>query len=85
VDQFRWEKLSGLESRQGIIDIHRSFKFKPAIIAKGQETEAICTAFMRRKLSDWEQAEQLTSHYSRQQVVQFSPNPPSELQGSSGP
>ncbi|MGI6417644.1 MAG: Eco57I restriction-modification methylase domain-containing protein [Thermoguttaceae bacterium] len=74
VDRCRWEWLFGFENREGIFDIHRSFKFNPVIIAKGGQTQAIRTAFMRRGLADWEKGEQFVTHYTREQVVQFSPN-----------
>jgi len=74
LDRCRWEWLFGFENREGIFDIHRSFKFNPVIIAKGGQTEAIRTAFMRRNLADWERAEQFATDYPREQVLQFSPN-----------
>lgn len=74
VDQCRWEWLFGFENREGIFDIHRSFKFNPVIVAKGGQTRAIRTAFMRRDLSDWEKGEQFVTDYTREQVVQFSPH-----------
>jgi hypothetical protein len=43
------------------------------IIQKGTTTAAIRTAFMRRKLEDWERAEDFVTPYSREQVVRFSP------------
>jgi hypothetical protein len=73
VDECRWEWLFGFENRQGIFDIHRSFKFNPVIVRKGGQTQAIRTAFMRRDLADWERAEQFITLYTREQVVQFSP------------
>ena len=69
----RWEWLFGFENREGIFDIHRSFKFNPVIIAKGGETRAIRTAFMRHNLADWERGEELATDYTREQVVLFSP------------
>jgi hypothetical protein len=65
--------LFGFENRDGVFEIHRSFKFNPVIIQKGGSTSAIRTAFMRRKLEDWERAEDLATPYSRAQVDQFSP------------
>ena len=73
LDRCRWEWLFGFENRDGIFEIHRSFKFNPIIIQKGGSTEAIHTAFMRRKLEDWERAESLATPYTRAQVDQFSP------------
>lgn len=68
-----WEWLFGFENREGIFEIHRSFKFNPIIIQKGGSTTAINTAFMRRKLEDWERAEDIATPYTRAQVDQFSP------------
>lgn len=53
----RWEWLFGFENRDGIFNIHRSFKFCPIIVQKGGETERVQTAFMRRSLSDWERSD----------------------------
>ncbi len=73
LDQCQWEWLFGFENRDKIFDIHRSFKFNPIIIQKGGKTQAIQTAFMRRKLEDWERAESFATPYTRAQVDQFSP------------
>jgi len=73
LDRCQWEWLFGFENRDGVFEIHRSFKFNPVIIQKGGTTAAIRTAFMRRKLEDWERAEELATAYSRAQVDQFSP------------
>ena len=73
LDHCRWEWIFGFENRDGIFEIHRSFKFNPVIVSKGGRTEAIRTAFMRRKLEDWERAEALATPYTRAQVERFSP------------
>lgn len=73
IDRCRWEWLFGFENREKIFDIHRSFKFNSVIIAKGGQTPAIRTAFMRRNLEDWENAERFVTLYPREQVAQFSP------------
>jgi hypothetical protein len=73
LDHCQWEWLFGFENRDGVFEIHRSFKFNPVIIQKGGTTSAIRTAFMRRRLEDWERAEELATPYSRAQVDQFSP------------
>jgi len=59
LERCRWEWLFGFENREAIFDIHRSFKFCPVIVEKGAgHTEALRATFMRRALSDWEDAEQ---------------------------
>ena len=73
VEHCRWEWLFGIENREGIFPIHRSYKFNPVIVEKGEATEAIHTVFMRRDLDDWERAEELATLYTREQVEQFSP------------
>jgi hypothetical protein len=73
LNRCRWEWLFGFENRDGIFEIHRSYKFNPVIIEKGGATEAIRTAFMRRKLEDWEEAESFATPYTRAQVERFSP------------
>jgi hypothetical protein len=73
LDRCNWEWLFGFENRDGIFAIHRSFKFNAVIIEKGGVTNSISTAFMRRKLEDWERAEALATPYTRAQVERFSP------------
>ena len=73
IERCRWEWLFGIENREVIFPIHRSYKFNPVIVNKGGATEAIRTAFMRRKLDDWERAEDLATAYTREQVERFSP------------
>ena len=73
IEHCRWEWLFGIENRERIFPIHRSYKFNPVIIEKGGATEAIRTVFMRRDLDDWERAEDLAIPYTRQQAEQFSP------------
>ena len=73
IERCRWEWLFGFENREGIFPIHRSYKFNPVIIGKGEATEVIRTVFMRRNLDDWERAEDLATRYTRQQVERFSP------------
>ena len=73
LDRCRWEWLFGFENRDQIFDIHRSFKFNPVVVQKGGETRAIRTAFMRRRLEDWESAEAFATPYTRERVERFSP------------
>jgi hypothetical protein len=73
LDRCRWEWLFSFENREGIFPIHRSYKFNPVVIEKGGMTAVIRTAFMRRKLEDWERAEALATTYTRTQVERFSP------------
>ena len=68
-----WEWLFGIENRDKIFPIHRSYKFNPVVIEKGGSTQAISTAFMRRKVDDWEQADGSAIPYTRSQVEQLSP------------
>ncbi len=71
--QCRWEWLFGFENRDKIFDIDSRFKFNPVIIEKGGTTAEIRTAFMRRKLEDWEGAESISTPYTRERVERFSP------------
>ena len=73
IERCRWEWLFGIENRDKIFPIHRSYKFNPVIIEKGEATQAIRAVFMRRNLDDWDRAEDLATLYTRQQVEQFSP------------
>ncbi len=73
LDRCRWEWLFGFENREGIFEIDSRFKFNPVILEKGGKTDSIRTAFMRRKLEDWERAEEFATPYTRAQVDRFSP------------
>ena len=84
IDHCQWEWLFGFENREGIFDIHRSFKFNPIIVEKGGRTESIQTAFMRRSLSDWENGERYVTEYPRERVLQFSPSSRAILEIQSG-
>jgi hypothetical protein len=72
LDHCQWEWLFGFENRNRIFEIDSRFKFNPIIVVKGGTTASIHTAFMRRKLEDWEHAEDLATPYTRDQVDQFS-------------
>ena len=80
----KWEWLFGFENRDKVFQIDSRFKFNPLIIEKGGETDIILTAFMRRKIEDWEFAEAFSIPYSRRQVERFSPqyNSVLEIQSS---
>ena len=84
IERCRWEWLFGIENREGIFPIHRSYKFNPVIVSKGGATAAIRTAFMRRKLDDWETAEEFATAYTREQVERFSPRSRAILEIQSG-
>lgn len=73
IERSRWEWLFGFENREKVFDIDSRFKFNPVIIEKGGRTDAIQTAFMRRRLEDWERAEAIATPYTREQVERFSP------------
>ena len=74
LDDCRWEWCFGFENREGIFDIHRSFKFIALIVEKGGATTAIRTAFMRRAVDDWESAaERIALDYPRELVTKLSP------------
>ena len=73
LDDCRWEWLFGIENRDKIFPIHRSYKFNPIVVQKAGATEAILTAFMRRSLDDWERADEIATSYTRAQVERFSP------------
>ena len=73
MERCRWEWLFGIENRDRVFPIHRSYKFNPVIVEKGGATEAIRTAFMRRNLDDWERADEFVTPYTHAQVERFSP------------
>ncbi len=68
-----WQWLFGFENRDGIFDIHRSFKFCAIIVQKSGVTNAIRTAFMHRNVDDWSSADRHVLAYSLDQVHKFSP------------
>lgn len=73
LDHCEWQWLFGFENREGIFDIHRSFKFCPLVIQKTGTTQAIRAAFMHRNVDDWAQAERHVMAYPRERVLEFSP------------
>ena len=73
LDDCDWQWLFGFENREGIFDIHRSFKFCPLIVQKGGTTQAIRAAFMHRNVDDWAFAERHVLAYPRERVLEFSP------------
>ena len=73
IQSCQWEWLFGIENRDKVFPIHRSFKFNPIIAEKGGTTEAIRAAFMRRNVYDWERAEEFATLYRRTQIERFSP------------
>ena len=76
--------LFGIENRDKVFPIDSRFKFNPVIVSKGGATDAIRTAFMRRKLDDWESAENFATAYTREQVERFSPRSRAILEIQSG-
>ena len=83
LDNCRWEWLFGFENREGIFQIHRSFKFGPIIIEKGGATEVIRTAFMHQKLEDWERAEEIAIDIKNSEISMLSPGNKTILEISS--
>ena len=73
LEQCRWEWLFGFENREKVFDSDSRFKFNTLIVEKGGRTVAIQTAFMRRQLEDWQNAERLATSYTRERVERFSP------------
>lgn len=73
LDHCEWQWLFGFENREGIFDIHRSFKFCPLVVQKTGTTLAIRAAFMHRNVDDWAQAERHVLAYPRDRVREFSP------------
>jgi hypothetical protein len=69
----QWQWLFGFENRDGIFNIHRSFKFCPIIVKKGGQTDVIQATFMQRDLMTWEEPEKHVLDYPASRVQQFSP------------
>ena len=78
-----WEWLFGFENREGVFDIHRSFKFCVIVVQKGKQTQSIRTAFMHRDVNDWERAEDFILAYPKERIEQFSPDSKGILEISS--
>ena len=66
LDHCDWQWLFGFENRQGIFDIHRSYKFCFADCAEGGQTPEIRTAFMRGNVNDWDHADEHVMVYPRE-------------------
>lgn len=79
IEKCRWDWLYSFENKQGIFDIHRSFKFNPVIVEKGGKTKSVQTAFMRHDVKDWETGNCLTE-YAKEQIEKFSPSARSFLE-----
>ena len=73
LESCRWEWLFGVENRDQVFPIHRSYKFNPVVIEKGGTTRQFRTVFMRRNPDDWERADELAIPYTLAQIKQFSP------------
>ena len=73
LEHCEWEWLFGIENRQGIFPIHKSYKFDAIIITKGGSTTTIHATFMRRNLDEWESAEEFAIPYTSTQIRRFSP------------
>ena len=73
LESCQWEWLFGIENQEKIFPIHNSYKFNPFVVEKGGTTKEIRTVFMRRDLTDWENAEHLYLAYNLSQIKQFSP------------
>ncbi len=74
LDRCTWEWIFGIENRESIFPIHKSYKFSAVIVGKGGHTHSVRTAFMRRRLEDWENAEAVSTPYTLQQIRRLSPN-----------
>ncbi len=73
LERCRWEWLFGFENRAKLFPIDSRFKFNSVIVQKDSQTHVIRTVFMRRDLTDWEEAEEFAVPYSLDQVNRFSP------------
>ena len=73
LERGQWEWLFGIVNHDHVFPIHSSYKFNPIIVEKGRTTKAIRTVFMRRDLTDWENAEKLDTPYPIEQIKRFSP------------
>ena len=73
LDSCSWDWLFCFENREKVFDIDSRFKFCPILATKGGTTNEIQTAFMRRNLDDWENAEVHALAYPRELVDKFSP------------
>ena len=73
LEHCQWWWLFGIVNHHHVFPIHSSYKFNPIIVEKGGTTKAIRTVFMRRDLTDWENAEKLDTPYPIEQIRRFSP------------
>ena len=68
-----WRWLYQFANRDGLFEIHRSYKFGPVVVRKGGETREIRAAFMRHDPAEWQDPEPNTFAYPREAVRRFSP------------
>lgn len=73
LDHCSWEWLFLFENRDGIFDIHRSYRFGPVVVQKGGVTDAVATAFRQSDPAAWQQAETAAFAYPRDRLRRFSP------------
>lgn len=81
----RWEWLFSFENKEGIFDIHRSFKFCIIVLDKGGKTvQNIKTSFMRHNIDEWNNAENISFDYPIKIATEYSPNSKAFLEVDSG-
>ncbi|MFH0947003.1 MAG: N-6 DNA methylase [Planctomycetota bacterium] len=68
-----WRWLFQFANRDGLFEIHRSYKFGPVVVKKGGETREIRAAFMRSDPAEWQDPEPSAFVYPREAVRRFSP------------
>lgn len=73
LDACTWEWLFLFENRDGLFDIHRSYRFGPLIAQKGGKTKAVRIACGRRDIEEWARPEPAGIRYRRAAIDALSP------------
>jgi len=73
LDHNRWEWLYSFDNRDGIFDIHRSYRFGPVVVTRGGRTTAVRAAFQRIDPSDWSRERPPALDYPREVISRLSP------------
>lgn len=81
LEKSQWEWIYSFENRNGIFDIHRSYKFSAITLESGGQTSDLKCRFMVHDLSEWNR-EKEPEHIiqPKEQVDQFSPEVRSVLE-----
>jgi hypothetical protein len=73
LERCRWEWLYGFENREGVFPIDSRYKFESIVVQRGDQTNAVRTAFMRRDLDEWQHPNGHTFELAVGDIRRFAP------------